>query len=218
LLPDLFCQKTPDHGGGYPEIVHLLLVMQPLTKQQIVGGFNRREPRAVSWICDKYQPGVFTIVRRLAGISPDTDDLVAEVFTRLMENPGRFPNLPRIKYFLFLTARNTCLNYIKRREMIRNRSGELEIRSPAFEEDQLEATEASAQLFQILEAAIEKLPPKCKAVFLLHYRYRLSNAAIAERLFLAEKTVANRKAQAMKLLKMDMKDKKSFIFLLNFFL
>jgi RNA polymerase sigma factor (sigma-70 family) len=192
--------------------------MQPLTKQQIVGGFNRREPRAVSWICDEYQPGVFTIVRRLAGISPDTDDLVAEVFTRLMETPGRFPNLSRIKYFLFLTARSACLNYIKRRDMIRNHSGELEMLTPAFEEDQLEAAEASAQLYQMLEAAIEKLPAKCKDVFLLYYKERLSNAAIAERLAMAEKTVANRKAQAIKLLKMQVKDKKRFIFLLNFFL
>jgi RNA polymerase sigma factor (sigma-70 family) len=118
--------------------------MQPLTKQQIVGGFNRPEPRAVSWIFDEYQPGVFTIVRRLTGISPDTDDLVAEVFTRLMENPGRFPNLARIKYFLLLTARNTCLNHIKRREMMKQHTGELENLTPTFEEDQLEAAEASA--------------------------------------------------------------------------
>ena len=188
--------------------------MQAISNNKIIGGFNRREPGAVSWIYESYQPVVYTIARRLIGHSPEIHDLVAEVFARLIEQTTRFSNLSGIKSFLYLITRNTCLNYLQRRQVIEEAHKGI----PLVDDDHLTTSESMAHFQVLVNQAIERLPKKTKEVFQLFYSEQRTNSEIAKQLHRTEKTVANQKALAIKILKLELQGKKNFIFLLNIFL
>src|SRR5450432_1944685 len=136
--------------------------MQP--NHKIIGGFNRREPEAVAWVYETYQSNVYTVTRRLVGEEcPDLPDLVAEVFARLIEQKDRFPNLSRLKSFLYLTTRNACLNHIRKQEII----ADAETTVSNMDNDGMALKESLAHFQSLVTLAIERLPPKTKEVFLL---------------------------------------------------
>ena len=193
--------------------------MQPVKNQQIVGGFNRQEPWAVVWIYKRFQPEVFTVVRRLLGPgSSAAEDIVAEIFAALIENRKRFPQMQKIREFLFLETRNACAKQLKNQEKALYRTEEYNDEVYLFKEDAVDRTGQLAVFAAMASRAIDQLPTQCKSIFQLYYKDRLSNAEIAGRLNIAEKTVANQKALAMRMLKMALQDKANFIFQFIFLL
>jgi RNA polymerase sigma-70 factor (ECF subfamily) len=193
--------------------------MQPVKNQQIVGGFNRQEPWAVVWIYKRFQPEVFTVVRRLLGPgSAAVDDIVAEIFAALVENRKRFARMQKIREFLFLETRNACAKQLKNQQKPLNRTEEFKEEVYLFKEDAVDRAEQLAVFAELASRAMDKLPVQCKSIFQLYYKDRLSNEEIAGRLNIAEKTVANQKALAMKILKTELRDKANFIFQFIFFI
>lgn len=191
--------------------------MKQLSPQQVVGGFNRRESKAMSWIYHEYRLYVFDIVETLTHGSPDTEDLVGEVFIRLLKFPGQFDKLKTIRYFLFNTAKNACLNYNRHQQLVNARSEEVDLYYPYMNEDSLEEVETIAECRNAMYRAIKKLPPHSQQIILLGYIEGLSNAEIAKRLGFSEKTVANYKTKALKTLKAEiLKMGGHFLFLLYF--
>ena len=72
---------------------------------------------------------------------------------------------------------------------------------------------------KILDTAIEQLPDKCKAIFLLSKQQELSNKEIAERLGISVKTVENQMTIALKKLReylLPYRGKIFIIFLVHF--
>ena len=193
--------------------------MQSITKQQIVGGFNRQESWAVVWIYKRFQPEVFTVVRRLLGSgSAAVEDIVAEIFAGLVENRKRFAQMQKIREFLFLETRNACAEQLKNQEKALNRTEEFKEELYRLKEEAVDRAEQLAVFSQMASRAIDDLPTQCRTIFQLFYRDRLSNEAIAAQLGISEKTVANQKALAMKMLKMALQDKANFIFQFIFFI
>lgn len=64
-----------------------------------------------------------------------------------------------------------------------------------------EAPEEGKTLQEILDSALETLPPRCKDVFLLAKLQGLKYREIAEKLEVSEKTVENQMTKAIKLLR-----------------
>ena len=94
------------------------------------------------------------------------EDLVQDVFITLLEKKMFFQSEVHLKNFLYLSIRNSCLNYIRS-----TRSKDRYIASLAYEE-QAENFEESIILTEIhreLAAAVEKLPEECRKVFQLCY-------------------------------------------------
>ena len=189
--------------------------MTSISPNKIVGGFNRREHRAIVWIYDEYYPGVFSIVLKLVGYqSPDLNDLVAEVFLRLLKSSGRFDRLAKIRSFLFNSARNLSVDYLRHRQVQKQKEKELpnpEIDDPNDSEDSLENEPLMGQIYY----AISKLPAPYSRVLALTYIHGLRNDQIAEHLQISKKTVANKRALAMEKLKEILK-KSGLLIFLNF--
>jgi RNA polymerase sigma-70 factor (ECF subfamily) len=143
-------------------------------------------------------------VEKLTGGSSDVPDLVEDVFVRLFEHPGHFKKVRQITWFLFRAARSVSLNYLERRRLIISRSEEIGRHYRSMRELSPEALETIASCRSLVYREVEKLPRQCRQVFLLYFTEDLSNRQIAERLGLSEKTVANHKTNALKILKTGM--------------
>jgi RNA polymerase sigma-70 factor (ECF subfamily) len=169
--------------------------------QDFIARFNRREPSAITWIYNEYYAFVYSIVKKITSNSPDTKDLVADSFVKLIRYGAPFESLPKIKFFLYTAAKNACLDYLKRLKIQQKKEFDIQrqwIPDLTYAE---ENTERIAEFRRLLFQAIENLPRQCRQIFLLYYINALKNSEIASRLGISEKTVSNQKNLAKKILK-----------------
>lgn len=123
------------------------------------------------------------------------EEVVQEVFVNLwVDYQGK--EIQYIKTFLYNSARNRMLNYLRDKE---NRTVLLE----TWAHIELEKNEASdcvdRELFyQLLQTAVESLPEKCREIFILSREDRLSYKEIAEVKEISIKTVENQMGIALK--------------------
>ena len=186
--------------------------MQPLSLKQVIHGFNRHEANAVRWVYDTYYPGIASFVESISGITPDTADLVTEVFAKLLEQTRYFDKVQTIRRFLYSTAKNSCLNYNKHRRIVEAKSEEVAQYYQDIEEDTVRAAEADAVYKDMYCNVIETMPKKFTEIFQLCVNRDLSNPEIAAKLGITEKTVANRKSAAVKALIADIRKRRDKFF------
>lgn len=123
------------------------------------------------------------------------EEVVQDVFVILWEDyEGK--DIQYIKTFLYNSARNRMLNYLRDKE---NHTILLE-KWARIELEKSEATDCvDRELFyQLLQAAVESLPEKCKEIFILSREEHLSYKEIAEVKEISVKTVENQMGIALK--------------------
>ena len=109
---------------------------------------------------------------------PDAEEVVNDVFVGIWERHSEMFSDPGLKSYLFRSVKNRCLNNIKRQRLpFDEMPDEMPVASKDHGAlDQLEAKEMSERI--TLE--IDKLPTKCKQVFLLSRMHEMSYKEIAE--------------------------------------
>lgn len=175
--------------------------MKSLTPQQVVGGLNRHESGAFDRIYNLYYPYAAALARRLTHNSIYAEDLVQDSFVKLYLQNGRFENLEKIRHFLHNTTRNNCMDYIRHQNVVNSKLEEIVHHYFSDGEESPEAADTAASYIGLVYHEIEKLPETSKRIFWLYYKEGLSKAEVAKRMGLSEKTVSNRKTNALKFLK-----------------
>lgn len=193
--------------------------MLSLTSQQVVGGFNRKEAKAFASIREKYSFKAYNIISQLTENSPETEDLVSDVFVKLWVSPVRFQRIKKIEDFIYITSRNLALNHIKKQEFNESKSGDFARQNPDIHEDFIEAKMAMSEFMNHAFKIVQAFPHKMKQVFILSFYEGLTNAEIARKMNKSEKTVANHKANVIKKLKFEFAKRGGRdLYLLNLFL
>src|SRR5450432_1149349 len=100
--------------------------MRSKVKHWIIPGFNRRDFKSTSWIYNAYLPDVFLIVKKLTRDAPEAEDLTADIFVILLQHQGAFESIRKLEYFLYTTARNVSLDYLRHQQVVKNKSGEVQ--------------------------------------------------------------------------------------------
>jgi RNA polymerase sigma factor (sigma-70 family) len=192
--------------------------MTPLSNPQIVGGVNRKEGEAIDWVRERFTGLITQLIQKLTNDSPDTADLVSDTFIRLLKTKRKFRTPKNIKQFLFVTARNLSLGLKVKQQRAEKHAYGISKMYPVYEDPQTEAAENAAEYISLIYQAIEQLPRQRRNIFILYYKDGLSNPEIAIKLGITEKSVANEKAKALRMLKMEFRPKRFRTFLLNLFL
>ena len=87
------------------------------------------------------------------------EDIAQDVFMRLWEKENYVKNHLALKSYLYLSARNNCLNYLRHHQIVT----EFENKLPQdnFDESTWN-TIVESEIISILSEYINKLPPECK--------------------------------------------------------
>ena len=97
-------------------------------------------------------------------ILKDTDiaeDIAQEVFIRLWEKENHFENYLALKSYLYLSARNCCLNYIKHHNIVVEHAQNL-IQEEA--DEQTWDTIVESEIISLLSDYIRHLPGECAKI------------------------------------------------------
>jgi len=158
---------------------------------------------------------IYFFCKNLVG-ADEAIDITANCFSKLWLLHAQFNTKENIQAFLFITARNNCLNYLNH---IKVRSQkEKEISELTNEEIFIRNAEIEADIITRLREEVEKLPDQHKRILKLSYYDGYANQEIATMLGMSEKTVRNLKSLALKSLKAIFIDKNMQISFIAIFL
>jgi len=136
-------------------------------------------------------------------------DIVQEVFLKLWQKKDELHLILNVKAYLFKAVINASITYIENNKK-QNHVSDLSLLSS----ERTDASLLHKELEARIQVAINKLPAKCKAIFVLSRYENLSYKEIAIYLDISAKTVENQMGIAIKRLHEDLKvylSKEAFI-------
>ena len=154
--------------------------------------------KAFEWLFRRYFSELCQVVYRVAHDEHLAQDLVQEVLYELWRKRDKLTISISLRAYLKRAVLNRTLNHLRD-----NRKWSSEERMPeiAVEESDPADMLRSEELQELVDAAIDELPEKCRMVFVLSRYEELSYRDIATELGIAEKTVENQVSKALKYLR-----------------
>ena len=143
----------------------------------------------------------------------DAEDIVQDIFMELYEKYDSLNTMVNMPAYLFTTIKNRCIDYLRRKIVSKesaNRIQEEYLLTLRMKFDSLEILDddilKKENLEEIIENALNKLPEKCRIIFIKHKIENMKLKEIAEDLQLSPKTIENQMTIAYKKLKEELKE------------
>ena len=174
---------------------------QPAGDAELVRRIRAGDERALEVVFRSHYAGMASFVQRFVR-SPDlAEELVQDVFLKLWTKREQLAEIETLRTYLFRAARNTALNYLRRVKLERRWAEEQGTETEplttfAADDDTVEQEVATA-----VKQAIDRLPPRCREIFLMSRDGGLTYAEIARSLDISVKTVETQMGRALKSLR-----------------
>lgn len=138
------------------------------------------------------------------------EDIVQDIFLHIWEKKPQLIGTESIRYYLYTAVRNNCLTQLQknRKSPLAPLTGQEIMTEPGGVPD---AEKAEADFAVLLQHALERLPPKCREVFVLSRMSKLTYQEIAESLQLSVKTVENQMGKALRIMRGFMREKEIYL-------
>lgn len=125
----------------------------------------------------------------------EAKDIAQEAFVELWKHRDTLADHDHLKAFLYRTIYNRAVNSLKHQAIVKGHSEDMraiETRRMEFyspdHNDVIQAIEGQ-ELHNQIETAIQKLPDKCRQVFVMSYLHEMKNKEIADIMGVSVRTV-----------------------------
>ncbi len=136
------------------------------------------------------------------------EELVDDVFVRVWERRASWDSCVNKKRYLYAAVRNSALKHLAHERIVRTSHAMVksEGRSPAMGQppEPVDELVDALELEQVLDDAIDRLPPRCHEAFTLHHDEDMSYREIADIMGTAVRTVETQIARARKVLRREL--------------
>lgn len=172
---------------------------------QLVIALKKGNKRAFKTFYDTNKKTLIAFINSYTKNHSETDDIVQDVFIKLWTERNTLDENKSIVNFLYTTAHNIFIDkYRKQKREQTMLDGWLYKRLVHFAK---EDEDIKLKKILLVKAAIEKLPPKCKEIFILSKFEQLKYTEIADTLKISVKTVENQMGKAFSLIRKEVKEK-----------
>lgn len=196
------------HGTGRHE---------PRTDEALMLSFREGDARAFEELVSRHRRGLFNFLLRSVQNRSRAEELLQEVFLRVVRSKDRYEKTAKLTTWLYTIARNLCVDESRRAKFRRTVSLDAPRRgaeddSPAMVDtvaaDQVATDDAAAapQIRQRMAKAIDGLPDDQREVFLMRQINGLSFKEIGEIVGAPENTVKSRMRYALEKLRQELAD------------
>jgi RNA polymerase sigma-70 factor (ECF subfamily) len=126
------------------------------------------------------------------------EDIIQELFVKFWEQRSEIRLKTSVKSYLFRSARNECLNYLKHQHVRKKFVMHLmNASTDSSFHDQLEEEDINHLIYN----TVKSLPPRCKQIFELSRFEGRSFEDIARELSISENTIKNQLVRALRLIR-----------------
>jgi RNA polymerase sigma-70 factor (ECF subfamily) len=172
------------------------------TETQIVDGLKNNDSRVFDHLFNEYYTQLQYFAERLVSNREEAQDIVIIVFRKFWSIKDNFETLNNIKAFFYITVRNQCLDFLRYRQRLNEVKKEYE--SHLLTADELKQSEhliIESDLINKIYKEVQKLPNRCREIFILTYFKGLKTKEIASVLQISESAVTTQRSLAIKYLK-----------------
>ncbi len=170
-----------------------------MSEQQLIERAKNGDTKAFEELMKKTQTNIYNLGLRLLGNKEDAADLMQETYIKAYENLDRFEGRSSFSTWLYRIATNNALMKLRKEKNKKVSIDELKkFGDKSYKIEISDWSEnpssyfKSAELKEVLQKAIDSLPPKYKSVFILHDVEGLPLAEVARILSLSVPAVKTR--------------------------
>ena len=166
-----------------------------------------------SGIYNVYFPKMVRFAQEYIISEEDSKNIVQDLFMYLWEHSEILESVSNLNAFLFTLIKNRCIDFYRssvrinarKRSLSDIQERELHLKMEALQQfDTINFFENEVE--ELLEKAIEKLPEKCRQVFIMSRMDGMKHEEIARELKISVYTVQNHISSAIRKLKAELKD------------
>jgi len=177
-------------------------MLQPTTdtEQEWLRQLKLGKQDALQSIFKQYYKYLLVTACNITGDQVIAKDLVQDVFFEIWKKRERLTIESSLKAYLRKAVANRSLNYLKAQKRFDWGDDHFDAQTPTNElsaQKQLETND----LQHLINQTIDKLPPKCKAIFALSRFEKFSHKEIASQLDISTKTIENQITKALKVIR-----------------
>jgi len=162
--------------------------MEELSDSEIIANYRNGNKESLNILVGRYLNLIYYFTYRYVGNAEEAEDITQDVFVKAWSNLKKFDQEKSFKTWIFSIAKNTALDWLKKKKAIpfsnfENAEGENflteTLADPACLPPELFE---KAEIAEKLNLALEKLPPKYRMVLFLRYNNDFNFREISESL------------------------------------
>jgi RNA polymerase sigma-70 factor (ECF subfamily) len=191
--------------------------MDAQTSEQLMQAFREGDPHAFELLLERHERKVWQFLRRSVGDPVLAEDLLQEVFLRVIKSRFEWKGESKFTTWVYAIARNLCVDHARRAVHRDARSLDAPTRADdeagetlhdrlADDARDAEGLTSDGQVRVRVEAAVAALPPDQREVFLLREVMDMPFAEIAVVVGAPEPTVKSRMRYALERLREALED------------
>ena len=172
--------------------------------KHLTAGLRRGKEEAFAYVFRMYYSPLLNYAGRILKDVEAANDVVQECFCRLYERRRELRKELQVRPYLYKSVYNACMDAIKHQKVESNYINQELLDfyfSKVVETPEAEQALLDEDLKGAIQDAINKLPERCREIFVLSKVDGLSNKQIAEQLNIAETTVKTQVQRAYRMLR-----------------
>lgn len=179
----------------------------PNADKELISAFKQGDQNAFREVYALYYRQLYYFVRKMTSSPEDSKDIVSETYLKLWNRCGSFETLTNIKAFLFISARNASLNYLKNEQNQRRKANHYwDISNEGMAE--MFSIMTSHDILAEVQKEIAKLSDQEKTIVELFYFQGNSIRQIAERLNIGHEAAKKARFRALAKVRAGLRERK----------
>jgi len=170
------------------------------TEDYWIDAFRKGDQKALGHFVQLFSKPLVYFTTRMLQEKEEAEDIVSKCFLKLWQRHADFKNTNNIKAFLYISCRNSCLDYLASLK-VRTSVQENYLYHLKSSGENVEYGIVEAEILNLMNQEIEALPEKMKIIFKLLYIEGKSTLDVATELKLSIQTVRNQKTKAIQMIK-----------------
>ena len=187
-LPD--SGSMPSGGPPVPLAEDAAAAARLMDDAQLVPLAARGDRSAFRALVERHRGLVYRVAFQYAGNHQDAEDIAQDVFLKVYRSLDRFRQDAQFTSWLYRIVMNACVDRSRRRSPADTGDGNDELLLSAASPDPNPESRAWAgEIGEAVQAAVDRLPPRQRVIFVMRHFEELKLSEIASALGLAEGTV-----------------------------
>lgn len=165
-----------------------------------ISAFQNGQPETFKALYHHFVESLTYFVDEVVKQPAVAEDICIETLTKAFQTHANFASLQKLKAFLYITAKNAALDYVREEKRHGRIQANLVYLTTTAEKD-AELAYIKAEASQAVREAIETLPPQPKRVIQLAFIEGKKLVEVAKELGLSYNTVQNHRARGLELMR-----------------